>query len=227
MMVTRAGALRLLCGNLLQYRHRLEPTGLMPMRTLLALLCLVPLSAAAAEEGWREVMLDAHEASIDAAHERAHRALDQLAQDAYGRTDAPVALALLDAPVRATDYEALLGNWRCRSTQVDSSNGVFAYPAFRCTVELTEDGILVFTKTSGSQRRHGQIYPFGEGRWVFLGGQSVNDEPYGSYSGTQGDAAGTDPSKDSVGLVETLKDGRVRMILDAQTDQVEFYELSR
>ncbi|HWS25959.1 MAG TPA: DUF4893 domain-containing protein [Xanthomonadales bacterium] len=196
------------------------------MRTLLALLCLIPLTAAA-EEGWREVMLDAHEVSIDAAHIRAHRALDQLAADAYGRSDAPAALALLDAPVRVTNHEALLGNWRCRSTQVDSSNGVFAYPAFRCVVELTEDGILVFTKTSGSQRRHGQIYPFGEGRWVFLGGQSVNDEPYRSYSGTQGDAAGADPSMDSVGLVETLKDGRVRMILDAQTDQVEFYELSR
>lgn len=196
------------------------------MRTLLAVLCLAPL-AALADDGWREVMQDAHEASIDAAHERAHRALEHLAPDAYGRSDAPGALALLDAPLRVTDYAALLGNWRCRSTQVDSSNGVFAYPAFRCVVELTEDGTLVFTKTSGSQRRHGQIYPSGEGRWVFLGGQSVNDEPYRSYSGLSGDADGEDQALDSVGLVETLKDGRVRMIFDAQAESVEFYELSR
>lgn len=196
------------------------------MRKLLVLLCLVPLSAAA-EDGWREVMLDDHEPSIDAAHAHAHRALEHLAPDAYGREDAAGALALLDAPVRVTDHEALVGNWRCRSTQIDSSNGVFAYPAFRCVVELTEDGILVFTKTSGSQRRHGQIYPFGEGRWVFLGGRSVNDEPYRSYSGISAKEDGADTSLDSVGLVETLKDGRVRMILDAQADQVEFYELSR
>lgn len=196
------------------------------MRSLLAALCLVPLCAAA-EDGWREVTLDTHESSIDAAHDRAHRALDHLAPDAYGRDDAAAALTLLDAPVRVTDHEALVGNWRCRSTQIDSSNGVFAYPAFRCVVELTEDGILVFTKISGSQRRHGQIYPFGEGRWVFLGGRSVNDEPYRNYSGISGNADGADTALDSVGLVETLKDGRVRMILDASDGQVEFYELSR
>jgi|JI10StandDraft_1071094.scaffolds.fasta_scaffold41994_4 hypothetical protein len=197
------------------------------MRKVLLLWCLFPLSVAAIEDGWRDVMLDNHEASIDSAHERARSALGQLVPDAYGRVDLPAATALLDAPLRATDAQALVGNWRCRSTQVDSSSGVFAYPAFRCTVELTEDGTLMFTKTSGSQRRHGQIYPFGEGRWVFLGGQSVNDEPYRSYSGISGTANGEDLALDSVGLVETLKDGRMRMILDAQTDQVEFYELSR
>lgn len=195
------------------------------MRIAIALLCLLPMLAMA-EEGWRGVMHDAHEASIDAAHQRANEVLAQLPADAYGRSDLPRAQALLQAATRNAEYAALLGNWRCRSIQVDQS-GVFAYPPFRCEIELTEDGILTFTKTSGSQRRHGQIYPRSGESWVFLGGQSVNDEPYRAYSATFGDADGEDLGLDSVGLLETLKDGRVRMILDASEQRVEFYELSR
>ena len=195
------------------------------MRLALFLVCLLPLWASA-DEGWREVMHDAHEPSIDGAHELARRVLTQLSPDAYGRSDLAQAEAILDAPMQATDYQAPLGRWRCRSIQVDAS-GVFAYPAFRCEIELVEDGTLMFTKTSGSQRRHGQIYPFGAGSWVFLGGQSVNDEPYRSYSGTFADADGEDLALDSVGLVETLKNGQLRMILDASDGRVEFYQLMR
>lgn len=195
------------------------------MRVAITLLCLLPLLGVA-EEGWRGVMHDVHEPSIDAAHQRAREVLAQLPADAYGRADLPPAEALLQAAVRSADHEALLGRWRCRSIQIDQ-NGIFAYPPFRCEIELTEDGVLMFTKSSGSQRRHGQIYPRSGDSWVFLGGQSVNDEPYRAYSGTLADADGEDLELDSVGLLETLKDGRVRMILDASDERVEFYELSR
>ena len=80
----------------------------------------------------------------------------------------------------------------------------------------------MFTKTSGSQRRHGQIYPFSDNRWVFMGGQSVNEDPLRSYSVLESRAA--DPQVDTVGLVETLQDGRIRIIFDAQDEQVEFYD---
>jgi hypothetical protein len=196
------------------------------MRLLIAMSCLLPLLASA-DDGWRGVMRDVDEPSIDAAHQRARGVLAQLPADAYGREDVPQAEALLQAPSMPTaDHQALLGRWRCRSIQVDR-NGVFAYPAFRCEIRLTEDGTLEFTKTSGSQRRHGQIYPSADRRWVFLGGQSVNDEPYRVYSGTLGGVGGADLEFDSVGLVETLEDGRVRMILDASDQRVEFYELMR
>ncbi len=195
------------------------------MRALFTLLGLLPLLACA-EDGWRGVMHDADEASIDAAHQRASGVLAQLPADAHGRGDLPQALALLQAATRNVDRDALLGRWRCRSIQVDRT-GVFAYPLFRCQIGLNEDGTLSFTKTSGSQRRHGQIYPSADGNWVFLGGQSVNDEPYRAYSGTFGDADNADLEFDSVGLVETLKDRRVRMIFDASVERVEFYELMR
>jgi hypothetical protein len=192
------------------------------MRALMALLLLPVL--AFAEAGWRGVMHDAHEPSIDSAHPRASGVLAQLPADAYGRADLPQALALLQAATRSSDHSALLGRWRCRSIQIDRT-GLFAYPPFRCQIELSEDGTLSFTKTSGSQRRHGQIYPSADGSWVFLGGRSVNDEPYRAYSATFGGDDGE--GLDSVGLLESLKDGRLRMILDASEERVEFYELSR
>jgi len=195
------------------------------MSKYFALLCLLPMYAAA-QDGWREPMHEVHEPSIDQAHARADSLLNNLNPDAYGREDLPKARALLAAPTREADHEALVGDWRCRSTQIDPG-GVFAYPAFRCTVELTEDGILMFTKTTGSQRRHGQIYPFTSSSWVFLGGRSVNDDPYRVYSGTQADFDGESLQDDSVGLLETLKDGRIRIVFDATDEGVEFYELSR
>lgn len=196
------------------------------MRYWLVLLTVFPLMAAAEEAGWRLPMHDVHEPAIDHAHARARSAMDQLADDVYGLSDLPAARALLDAETMPRDLEALLGRWRCRSIQIGSL-GVFAYPAFRCEIELTEDGTLRFTKTSGSQRRHGQIYPHNDRSWVFLGGQSVNNDPYREYSNTRGDSDGEDLEYDTVGLLETLADGRLRLILDASPGQVEFYELSR
>lgn len=195
------------------------------MRVLL-LLCACSFAAAAADNGWRSLMRDEHEAAIDAAHERAAAVLDQLPADAYGRADLPKVRALLDAPTQALTADRLPGAWRCRSTQVDR-NGVFGYPNFRCVIELTEDGTLMFTKTSGSQRRHGQIYPRDDHSWVFLGGQSVNDDPYRDYSATLASASDDDRASDSIGLIETLKDGRIRILFDADDESVEFYELSR
>lgn len=199
----------------------------MPKHPLTILALLLPLLALAGDdEGWRAVMHDVHEPMIDRAAERAAGALDSLAADAYGQADVPAARALLAAPATAAGHDKLLGDWRCRSLQVDP-NGLFAYPAFRCRIELSEDGTLDFTKTSGSQRRHGQLYPHQDGGWVLLGGRSVNDEPYRPYSATFGDFDGESLADDTVGRVEMLADGRVRMILDADGERVELYELKR
>jgi len=62
---------------------------------------------------------------------------------------------------------------------------------------------------------------------VFLGGRSVNDDPYRAYSGTLSDLDGERLQDDSIGLLETLRDGRIRIIFDASEQAVEFYELSR
>ena len=191
----------------------------------LALLCLaLPLQAA--NEGWRETAHDFHEGRVDAAHSRARSVLAAVGPDAYGREEIPRVEALLAARTMQRKHEALLGKWRCASTQL-GADGIFAYPPFRCEVELTEDGTLAFAKVSGSQRRHGQLFPFTGDGWVLLGGSTVNDEPIRAYSSTLAYTDGESVQSDTVGLAETLADGRIRIILDAEGDRVEIYTLTR
>ncbi len=194
----------------------------------LSALLLLTLSSplAAAEDGWRYTALDTHEPRIDQAHPRALAALEGLAADAYGREELPKVRALLAAPVKDAPVLTLVGKWRCSSTQI-GRDGIFAYPNFRCEIRLAEDGTLEFSKLSGSQRRYGQIFPFTEHGWVLLGVSYVNDDPYRAYSATLPDSTEADLAADTVGLLETLKDGRVRILLDAEADRVELYTLSR
>lgn len=197
----------------------------MRMQCWIALLW-VALPAVAAAEGWRELAHDVHEARIDAGHARARAVLEGVPDDAYGRGEIPAVRKLLDAPAVAVDHAQLQGTWRCRSIQVGTL-GVFSYPPFRCEIQLTEDGTLEFTKLTGSQRRHGQLFPTEAGAWVLLGGSSVNDEPYGSYSASRSDWDGEDLEADTVGLLEALDRRRVRILLDAEDTQFEVYELTR
>lgn len=206
-------------------------TGAAPVtcgRVLALLLCLCALLPGVlwADDGWRAVAHPAHLGRVDAAAKRVETALAGVPADAYGVQEIPALRTLLARPVVALEAEQLTGSWRCRSIQV-STLGVFSYPPFRCEIELTEDGTLAFTKRSGSQRRHGQLYPDAATRWVLLGGSSVNDEPYRSYSGSLGDADGEDLEFDTVGLLEAIDRKHLRLLLDAEADQFEVYELTR
>ncbi len=196
------------------------------MQTRIVVLLLAAHAGnAASNDGWRGIAHDDHEPMIDFAVPRAKALLDRLAPDAYGLEEVPSVRAILDAPSDQKGHQAILGQWRCASTQIDP-NGVFAYPPFKCEIAFTEDGTLTFRKTSGSQRRNGQLWP-ADGGLVLLGGSSVNDDPYRSYSATYEYADGEDAEVDTVGLLQTLRDGRMRMILDADEERVELYTLTR
>lgn len=192
----------------------------------LLVMAWAALPAVAFAEGWRELAHEVHEARIDAGQARARAALESVPGDAYGRAEIPAVRTLLDAPVVAIDHAQLQGVWRCRSIQVGAL-GVFSYPPFRCEIRLSEDGTLEFTKLTGSQRRHGQLYPTDAGAWVLLGGSSVNDDPYRSYSASSSDWDGEDIEADTVGLLEALSRKRLRILLDAEAGQFEIYELTR
>lgn len=196
------------------------------MRPVALLLLGTALPLHAANEGWRETAHDFHEGRIDEAHTRAKAVLESVADDAYGREEIPKVQALLAAPTMKRSHEALLGKWRCASTQL-GADGIFAYPPFRCEITLTEDGTLAFAKVSGSQRRSGQLFPFTDDGWVLLGGSTVNDEPAHAYSGTLENTDGESAQFDTVGLAETLADGRIRILLDAEEDRVEIYSLMK
>ena len=56
------------------------------------------------------------------------------------------------------------GTYRCRTIKVGSMDGgglpYVEYPWFKCSVELTPGGDLILTKTTGSQRTRGLLYPY-------------------------------------------------------------------
>lgn len=194
---------------------------------LWVLLVGLGLSAGSARADWRDVALPEDQNRVDAGAQRAREVLDQLAPTAFGLDERPLLRALLDAPAVAVGEARLLGDWRCRSLQVSVSLGVFTYPAFRCRIRLDEHGKPFFEKRSGSQRRSGYLYPNEAGHWVFLGGRTVNEEAQRPYSANTPEPDAEARSHDSAGVLEALKDGRLRMILDADARGVELYELQR
>jgi hypothetical protein len=195
--------------------------SLLSLAVVLASLC-----SANARADWRDVALPEDQNRIDASAAAATAALDRLGADAFGLDERPLLRALLDAGTQTAEESRLLGDWRCRSLQVSVSLGVFTYPAFRCRIRLDEHGKPYFEKLSGSQRRSGYLYANEDGQWVFLGARTVNDQPQRRYSANQADADRT-REHDSVGTLEALTNGRLRMILDAGDEGVELYELRR
>ena len=187
------------------------------------LLALV--SAAAPASDWRERVYPDDRDSIEQAMETTRTVLRSIGPEDYGHDEVAGVQALLDARAMDRPADRLLGDWRCRSIQL-GEYGLFSYPYFRCHIEQVEGGVR-FRKASGSQRRTGSLHADGEARWVFIGSSHCNDDPVPDYSGLHGDGDGEDRERDSVGVLETLADGRLRMLLDVKPSRVEIYELIR
>lgn len=198
---------------------------------MLGLLLAAPLLAADPDDevpNWR-VYAEAEDVPrIEQALARARVTLEALPANEYGVAERPQVLAFLDAEALPRPAERLHGEWRCRSIQVNAY-GLFSYPRFRCRI-LPDGALLAFNKLSGSQRRSGELFVDAPGRWVFLGGSHVNeDEPrgYTRRGDLEGEGSIESRASDTVGILETLADGRLRMIFDADGESVELYELSR
>lgn len=103
------------------------------------------------------------------------------------------------------------GAYRCRSIKLGSNGpggpGYLEYPFFRCTVELTPGGDLVLTKTTGSQRTRGLLYPDTDRRLVFVGAQAwgADETGYPAY--------GQMPERDQIGVFERIGSDRWRLVL--------------
>lgn len=103
------------------------------------------------------------------------------------------------------------GTYRCRTIKLGSKaeDGLayVAYPFFRCTVELTPGGDLVLTKTTGSQRTRGLLYPDTDRRLVFIGAQAwgVDETGFPAY--------GAQTERDQVGVFERIGPDRWRMVV--------------
>lgn len=115
---------------------------------------------------------------------------------------------LLDPDLALPDPLPPPGDYACRVIKLGSQSASLTYvpyPAFRCRIEATEDG-LTFTKLNGSQRPIGRIYPDHDLRAVFLGTMQLGDE-------TRAYQYGIDRDRDMIGLVERIAPGRWRLVL--------------
>ncbi len=103
-----------------------------------------------------------------------------------------------------------VGNYRCRTIKLgarDNGPGLtyVAYGWFNCKVERTPRGALKLSKTSGSQRQTGLMFPDSERRGVFLGAMALGDEPPARAYGLNAD-------RDVVGVVERIGAARWRLV---------------
>lgn len=116
--------------------------------------------------------------------------------------------AALGAPLQPSP-----GKYRCRTLKIGSVDGTglayVAYPWFSCTVELTPGGDLVLTKTGGSQRTRGLLYPdpSNDKRLIYVGAQAWGDDEKGFPN------YGQMPERDQVGVFERIGTGRYRVVL--------------
>lgn len=119
------------------------------------------------------------------------------------------------------------GGYRCRTIKLGLYDRIglpfVAYPWFRCRVDLTPGGDLTLAKQTGSQRVTGQIYPFEEGRLVFLGAVAWSD------SEPSAPAYGANPERDQAGVVERIGPERWRIALPwpHQESNLDLLELER
>ncbi|HEX8569860.1 MAG TPA: DUF4893 domain-containing protein, partial [Caulobacteraceae bacterium] len=100
------------------------------------------------------------------------------------------------------------GDYRCRTIKLGGDKGLpfVAYGWFRCRIELTPGGDLVFTKLTGSQRQQGRLYPWYDRALAFVGAEAWgNETTYPAY--------GQNPERDEVGALERIGPDRWRLLL--------------
>ena len=119
------------------------------------------------------------------------------------------------------------GDYRCRTIKLGSNGpdglAYLEYPRFRCRVELTPGGDLVLTKTTGSQRTRGLLYPDTERRLVFVGAQAwgMDETGFPDY--------GDQSIRDQVGVFERIGSDRWRLVVPwpRVESKLEILELTR
>ncbi|MCS6626430.1 DUF4893 domain-containing protein [Roseibacterium beibuensis] len=190
-----------------------------------------PAAPAGGEQGgssdWHEVASSA-DASRLGRLDQAWRLGRAEAED-KGFADEVEALGPLVDPnaAQAGRLQPAPGSYRCRSIKLGSNRpgglGYLEYPFFRCTIELTPGGDLILTKTTGSQRTRGLLYPDTDRRLVYVGAQAWGSDETG-YP-----AYGQMPERDQIGVFERIGSERWRLVLPwpKQDSKLEILELTR
>ena len=143
--------------------------------------CAIPQQAVpAAREaaGWRSVATDDARERLRGWRTSWLQALERARNAGQGAEIAREG-ALLDPDAALARPLPPPGDYRCRTIKIgsQSESGLeyVAYPAYRCRI-AADDGLLTFTKLSGSQRPVGVLLPDSDRRYVFLGTLQLGDE---------------------------------------------------
>ncbi len=116
---------------------------------------------------------------------------------------------LLDPDAALGDPRPPAGNYHCRVIKLGAraslSQDYVVFPPAGCTI-TAEDEILSFSKSGGSQRPVGLLFPPDGSRMVFLGTMVLGDE-------RRALEYGRDSARDMVGAFEKIGPGRWRLIL--------------
>lgn len=190
-----------------------------------------PAPPAGGEQGgtadWRQVVSAADAANLGRL-DQAWRLGRAEAED-KGFADKVEALGALVDPNagQAGRLQPPPGTYRCRTIKLGSqSPGGLAYveyPWFRCSVELTPGGDLILTKTTGSQRTRGLLYPDTDNRLVFVGAQAwgADETTFPRY--------GEQSVRDQVGVFERIGSNRWRLVVPwpRVESKLEILELTR
>ena len=191
---------------------------------------LPPEPAEGAQGGtddWRQVA-SAADASLLGRLDQAWRMARAEAEDAGFASEVEKLGALVDPNAGLSGrLQPAPGTYRCRTIKLGrrvEGQGLayVAYPWFACSVELTAGGDLILSKTTGSQRTQGLLYPDTDRRLVYVGAQAWGDEAhFPRYGQTR--------ERDQVGAFERIGDQRWRLTIPwpKQEAKLEILELTR
>lgn len=162
-------------------------------------------------DDWRQVVSAADAANLSRL-DQAWRMARAEADD-KGFADEVTALGPLVDPNagQAGRLQPSPGTYRCRTIKMGTKSEVGLafnpYGYFRCTIELTPGGDLILTKTTGSQRTRGLLYPDTDRRLVFVGAQAwgMDETGFPRY--------GQMPERDQVGAFERIGPNRWRLVI--------------
>lgn len=100
------------------------------------------------------------------------------------------------------------GVYRCRTIKMGGQSEAMldyiAYPWFDCRIR-NEDGLMSFTKLTGSQRPIGLLFPYVGQRMVFLGTLQLGDE-------SRALQYGRDTERDMAGVIERIGEAKWRLV---------------
>ena len=175
---------------------------------------------------WRTVANAEDQGRIDRLAEAWSAALREAGHEHGAEIDG-TGMLLVPTAGLAGNLQPAPGKYRCRTLKVgalgEGNLTYVAYGWFSCTIELTPGGDLILTKTGGSQRTRGLLYPDTDKRLVFVGAQAWGSDE------TEYPAYGQRAERDQVGVFERIGADRWRLVLPwpKQESKLEVLELKK